>query len=329
MELTWEQWKAMKKNLRRYLGATGWILFVYYLIMNGAVLGWAVFEMLLGMAGNIMQGDPGAMEEAAVQAANSGWGYFLAVMIGLLILLLWKKPRYFRDELCAEGKPMGFGTFLGITCVFLGGQIISQISIVIMELILNGFGYTVMEGVEALSLDTDNFSMFLYAAVLAPISEEILFRGLIQRRLMPYGKRFAILCSALTFGLFHGNLIQTPFAFAVGLVLGYVAAEYSIGWAVVLHMMNNLVLSDLLNRIAEWLPEEIAGMIIWAILMALAVAALIIVIVKRQDIRQWRSQEQMNRMCLKCFFFSGGMIVFGVVMVVMMVVTMFALVTPL
>lgn len=329
MELTWEQWKAMRKNLRRYLGATGWILLVYYLIINVAVIAWTLIEMLFSAAGNIFNGNPAALEQAAVQAAESGWGYFAAIAVGLVILLLWKKPRYFRNEIWADNKPMNFGTFLGITCVFLGGQLISQISIVLMELILNGVGYTLQEGIEALSVDTDNFSMYLYAAVLAPISEEILFRGLIQRRLMPYGKRFAIFCSAVTFGLFHGNLIQTPFAFAVGLVLGYVAAEYSVGWAILLHMVNNLVLSDVINRITECLPEEIAGLIAWAIFLVFAIAALIILIKKRDAIRQWRSREQMDGMCLKCFFFSGGMIVFTVVMVVMMVVAMFALVTPL
>ena len=329
MELTFEQWKTMKRNLRRYLGATGWILLIYYLIMNVAVIGWAVVEVLVSMAGNIVQGDLNALEQAALQAAESGWGYFLAAAVGLLILLLWKKPRYFREEIWAEAKPMKFGTFMGITCVFLGGQMISQITVVALETILNAFGYSIMEGIEALSVDSSNFSMFLYGAVLAPITEEILFRGLIQRRLLPYGKRFAILCSALTFGLFHGNLIQTPFAFAVGLVLGYVAVEYSVGWAVVLHIVNNLVLNDLINQLTSCLTEVVAGILVWAILLAFAVGAVIILIRKREDIRQWRQQERMDGMCLRCFFFSGGMTVFTVLMAVMMAVTMFALVAPL
>ena len=329
MELTWEQWNKMRKDLRRYLGATGWILIVYYLIMNVAVIAWMVFETIFAMTGSILQGDVEAVEQAAYKAAESGWGYLVAVAVGLLILLLWKKPRYFRDEIWAKGKPMEFGTFLGITCVFLGGQLVSQITMVSTELVLNGFGYTIMEGIEALSVDSSNFSMFLYGCILAPISEEILFRGLIQRRLMPYGKRFAILCSALTFGLFHGNLIQTPFAFAVGLVLGYVAAEYSIGWAMVLHMINNLVLGDVMTRLTSGLSEVIAGIVIWSVLMAFAVAAVIILIRKRREVQNWINHEQMDRMCLKCFFCSGGMITFITLMVIMMVVTMFTLVTPL
>ena len=329
MELTWEQWKQMKKNLRRYLGATGWILVVYYLIMNAAVIAWTVLEVAISSAGSILRGDPEAVEQATAMAMESGWGYWLAVAIGFLILLLWKKPRYFREDIWAENKPLGFQTFLGITCVFLGGQLISQICVVVMEVLLNGFGFTILEGIEELSVDTDNFSMFVYATLLAPISEELLFRGLIQRRLMPYGKRFAILCSALTFGLFHGNLIQTPFAFAVGLVLGYVAAEYSIGWAILLHMINNLVLGDTLTQMTKGLPEVVAGMIIWAVLVFFAIAAVIILIRKRENIRSWIRKEQMDGMCLRCFFLSGGMITFIILMLASMVMTMFALVTPL
>lgn len=329
MELSWEEWKAMRKRLRRYLGATGWILLLYYLIMNVSVIAWTFVEMIFSVAGNVMLGNPDALEEAAMQAAGSGWGYFLAAAIGLLILLLWKKPRYFREVIWAEEKPMQFGTFLGITCVFLGGQLISQICFVATELVLNGFGYTIAEGVEALSVDTDNISMFLYAALLAPISEEILFRGLILKRLMPYGKRFAIFCTAIAFGLLHSNPIQTPFAFAVSLVLGYVAAEYSVGWAIMLHVINNLVLSDVINVLTAGLPEQIAGILVWIILVGFAVTALIILIRKREKIREWMQQEQMNGTCLRCFFSSGGMIVFMAVMAVMMVVNMFMLVSPL
>ena len=38
-------------------------------------------------------------------------------------------------------------------------------------------------------MDTDNFIMFLYAGILAPITEEILFRGVVQRTLLPWGRR--------------------------------------------------------------------------------------------------------------------------------------------
>ena len=329
MELTWEEWKAMKKGLRRRMGVTGWTLLVYYIILNVAVFAWVFAETLLRSMKFMLTGDFLAMEQAAYQAAESGWGYFLAAAIGFLILLLWKKPRFWKEEIWARGRPMKCGRFFGILCVFLGGQLLSQIMVVVLELLLNCFDLTIMEGMEALSVEPDNFSMFLYSGLLAPIAEEILFRGLIQRSLMPFGKKFAIFCSAFTFGLFHGNLIQTPFAFVVGLILGYVASEYSIGWAMLLHMINNLVIADSLSRLTSGLPEEAAALIIWGILLFFGVAGAVVLTVKRKAIRNWLSREKISRTYLGCFFSSAGMIAFMVVMGVMMIVSLFMMITPM
>ena len=327
--MTWEEWKAMKKGLRRHLGVTGWTLVIYYIILNVSVFLWVFAESLLKSMRYILSGDMLAMEQALYEASESGCGYFLAALIGFVILLLWKKPRFWRQEIWARGKPMTCGSFFGILCVFLGGQLISQLMLVGLELVLNLFGLTIVEGVEALSVDPDNFSLFLYAGLLAPITEEILFRGLIQRSLLPFGKRFAIFCSAFTFGLFHGNLIQTPYAFLVGLVLGYVAAEYSIGWAMLLHMINNLLIADSLNRLTAGLPEEAAAIVVWAVLLFFGVAVIVVLISKRKDIRVWRQQEMINRTYLGCFFSSAGVIVFLIMMTIMMVVSLYLMITTI
>ena len=64
---------------------------------------------------------------------------------------------------------------------------------------------------------------FLLGCVIAPLAEEFLFRGLLLNRLLPLGERFAIVASALCFGLFHGNVNQFFYAFGVGVVLACVA----------------------------------------------------------------------------------------------------------
>ena len=69
----------------------------------------------------------------------------------------------------------------------------------------------------------------------------MLFRGLILRTLRPFGKRFAIVMSAVLFGMFHGNLLQAPCAMVIGLLFGYAAMEHSILWAVALHVFINQV----------------------------------------------------------------------------------------
>jgi membrane protease YdiL (CAAX protease family) len=101
----------------------------------------------------------------------------------------------------------------------MGSQMVNSLWLTGLELVMNLFGSSMMPMLEMVSGSTGSFSMFLYGAVLAPISEELLFRGYILRALRPYGKRFAILGSAILFGLFHGNLLQGPYAMLVGLVI--------------------------------------------------------------------------------------------------------------
>lgn len=327
MELTYERWQ--KKQLRRSFSTTGWTLAVYYLIMNVAVFVWVFVEMIVGMMGSLFSGNADGIMNTATDAAESAGGYFLAIAVGLVILLLWKKKRFWREEIWAKGKPMRVGSFFAILCIFLSVQSVYQSLATALELFLNTFGLSIIEGMGSMAVDSGNFGMFLYAGILAPIAEEILFRGLIQKSLMPYGKKFAIFCSAFTFGIFHGNLLQSPYAFLVGLVLGYVAAEYSIAWAMVLHMINNLVIADLLSRLTMGLPEIAAGLIVSGIIWAFTIAAVVVAIVKRREISAYLRRERMNGLYLRCFFSSPGMIVLMVVMGLSMVVTAFMLITPL
>ena len=262
-------------------------------------------------------------------ANGEGWGYLTATMLGLLVLLVWKKPRFWIEEIWAKGKPMKAGQFFWILCVFMSAQSVYQTMTSSIELFLNSYGFTMMEGLEAMNPDMGSFSMFFYAGIAAPLAEELIFRGFIQRTLMPYGKKLAILGSAFTFGIFHGNLLQTPYAFLVGLVLGYVAMEYNIGWAMVLHMINNLVVADILTRLTMGLDQMLQGLIITFIVSLFAVGAIIILICKRREIKSYISSEKIQSDCLHSFFINGGMITLMVLMLINIIASFFMIITPI
>ncbi len=327
--MTHEEWKEARKGVKRYMSVSGWALLIYYFLLNASVIGFMIVEVVAKLLQGVVSGDDASIENAIIQASESAWGYFIAAAIGMLILLIWKKPRFLKEKIFAKGAPMKAGSFLAIACIFIGGQMVFQLGTTVLELILNVFGYTISEGLASLETDPDNFSMFLYAGILAPITEEILFRGLIQRTMLPFGKKFAILVSSLTFGLFHGNLIQTPYAFAVGLVLGYVAAEYNILWAMVLHMINNLVLGDLLYRILGGFPDETVNMIIWGIILFFTVAAVILMIIKRKEIAAYLRAERLIGPYVRCYFSCAGTITLLVVLGLNTLIATFAMITPL
>jgi membrane protease YdiL (CAAX protease family) len=180
-----------------------------------------------------------------------------------------------------------------------------------------------MEAMESASANVETFSMFLYMGILAPVTEEILFRGLVQRSLMPYGKKFAIFGSAFLFGIFHGNLVQTPYAFLVGLILGYVASEYSIAWAMLLHLINNMILGDSFNRLTSSMPEELANLIFLIIVGGCAVAGIIVMICKRKKIAADLGDIKISGRCVGCFFTNFGIIVLTILMVGKMILMLF------
>lgn len=80
----------------------------------------------------------------------------------------------------------------------------------------------------------------LFAVVLGPIMEELTFRKLLIDRMRTIDKPAAVLFSALAFGLFHGNLSQFFYAFALGIFFGFLYVKTGrIRYTIVLHILVN------------------------------------------------------------------------------------------
>lgn len=93
-------------------------------------------------------------------------------------------------------------------------------------------------------------------AVLPALLEELVFRGYILRAMRPYGDWYAVLVSALLFSLMHGNIKQIPFAFIVGLALGWLLIYTNNIWlSVTVHFCNNC-LSVLMQYFGDKIPSE-------------------------------------------------------------------------
>lgn len=301
--------KTINKRLRREFSGVGWALVVYYFILNLLVIG----AMAVDALGEMLRSGFGAMPDMT-QAADNGWGYLLAIFVGLAVLHAWKGREFWRGEIFAREKPMTLADFVMLLCLVVGVQLVNSLWITLLEAVANAFGGSFLELLEEVSGRTNSVSMFLYSGIFAPVSEEIFFRGYVLRTLKPYGKRFAVVASALLFGLFHGNLLQTPYAFLVGLLLGYAAVEYSIGWAVALHMFNNLVLAELFSRLLTLVPEFFGSLLQLTIIGGAFVAGVVILVQNRRAIRAYIRGEWIDRRVLKCFFTNAGILVLTALM---------------
>lgn len=67
----------------------------------------------------------------------------------------------------------------------------------------------------------------LAVVIMAPIVEELMFRGLVYKRLRRDIKpAYAILISSLLFGVYHMNVVQGLYAFVIGALMAYVYEKY-------------------------------------------------------------------------------------------------------
>ncbi len=115
-------------------------------------------------------------------------------------------------------------------------------------------------------------------SIIPALSEEFAFRGIILSRLRKYGDGFAVFISALLFGLLHGNIVQIPFAFIVGLGLAFVTIKTSsIVPAIITHFLNNLS-SVIISIIEEnkLMSEEIADGFYYLFLIIVFILAVFI-----------------------------------------------------
>ena len=107
--------------------------------------------------------------------------------------------------------------------------------------------------------------LFVLTVILAPVFEELIFRKLLLDRLSVYGNKFAIIVTAVAFGLFHGNLDQLFYATLGGLVLGYVAVKsgnwlYSVGLHMVMNFIGGMIPALMSDSIAKY--TELSEMVL-------------------------------------------------------------------
>jgi len=85
-----------------------------------------------------------------------------------------------------------------------------------------------------------NYIEFIVAVIIAPIVEEILFRGVMLHRFtIKWGIKWAIMASSIIFALFHADIIGA-FIFAIVMCILYIKTA-SILVPILAHIINNLL----------------------------------------------------------------------------------------
>ncbi|MCM1025764.1 MAG: CPBP family intramembrane metalloprotease [Roseburia sp.] len=182
--------------------------------------------------------------------------------------------------------PMGLLLQFGISSVL---SLIEAVAPQVME------GYN--ELMELAGLGEMSPLAMIAVSIMAPLSEEVLCRGVILRLAERVSPRFwvANFIQALAFGILHGNLVQGSYAFLLGLLLGYLYGKYRNIWlCMLLHGAMNLS-SYLVNPFYMLFPESA---LLPVFLVVLAASIVLFVLCLRPYLTKKQGQESKTSLTL-------------------------------
>lgn len=188
-----------------------------------------------------------------------------AVATPVMLLILYALPKaphnetYVQNGETREKSPFTVGKFLLLLLIAMGLMYIgSFIGSTIMAILSQITGHDYQNDLASIVNESPVWMTFIGTVICAPIGEEFLFRKLLIDRTRRWGDLISILISALTFGLFHGNLFQFFYAFFIGAILAYIYTRTGkLRWCMAMHAAVNFLGSILIPWITSFIPTDI------------------------------------------------------------------------
>lgn len=187
------------------------------------VCGQSLREALQAYAAGAMSKDAGALIAASV-------------VEGLVVLLVFVRAGW-------------FNTRTGYIATRPWGVMVWSVLVAVGALVPMGVLQEVLPGTNDLLGETFKAIMshpagYLAVGLIAPLVEEVVFRGAILRALLDRfgGRWMPIVISAALFAIVHGNPAQMPGALILGIVMGWMYSHTrSIVPSLIVHWVNNSV----------------------------------------------------------------------------------------
>ena len=239
-------------NFLRTAGVIALLLVVYSLLqalfVGVAMAGYLVYDIINGsLSPSIFSNVEALIENPVIKAHEidaMAAGMFLSAAAMLLFIHVTKLFRLRKSLFTSMAvRPLLLSTALVFTVIPTFNVLVQWFPLEdLLENEFVGLTHTVM-GAFTIS-------------VLAPLLEEVLFRGAIQGCLMRfYGRPWpAIITAALVFGIIHWNPVQVVYASLFGIVLGWIYYRTgSLLYVIVGHVLNNTfaVITTVLGSGAE------------------------------------------------------------------------------
>ncbi|WP_297422052.1 CPBP family intramembrane glutamic endopeptidase [Clostridium sp.] len=301
--MNYNEAKIMRKSIKREFNKLGLAILMKELIANIVIFICMLVIMVIELLKqkNVDKLD---FEKIVSNPTYIGIMSIIAAIISISPFLIYRGRKFFNYDLRVENKKFKLKTVVLSIIVLLSVNSALVLFSNGLEHILNLMGLSANSALEALeSLNELTVPTIIYSCLVAPVVEELIFRGAVLRSLEKYGKRFAILISGLLFGLMHGNFFQIFMAMGVGIILGYLAIEYSIKLTILLHIINNVCV-EILSQISTNVSGNKANIIDLTITVVSVIVLVIAFIRNKNNIKEWLLENRIEKGIMFKFFTS-------------------------
>lgn len=216
-----KKWKKICYGCLPFLAAFVLMYMLTFLFLMGSVAVWCIFHY------EQISADGNAVSNLLL---NEAWlkemqilGNCFVYLVLCFVFAIWYKRAFL-----SKGEEQ-HGSRKGIPVSIFGGAVVFGVSIqcfcsYALNLLLPLFPRIQRDYMALMdSMGTGQGMIpLIYMGILAPVVEELVFRGLIlgyEKRELPFW--CANFIQAFLFGLYHQNIVQFVYAFFIGLLLGY------------------------------------------------------------------------------------------------------------
>ena len=165
----------------------------------------------------------------------------------------------------------------------------------------------------------------IFAGILSPIIEEMMFRGVMLNKLRRYGDKVTIITTAVLFGLFHGNFSQFFYAVALGMVFAYVTLKTgTIKYSIILHIVVNIIGSIILPAVIGDGSNVVVVGCVGLLLLTIVIVGLVLLIKNRKNISLLDGEIKLEKGTeFKTIWINVGMILYVAICLFSMISILF------
>ena len=229
-------------NLRKFYSIGGWcFLFQFVLANTGAMLLSTLISSLISGSGRLMS-PAEASDYMHSSSITAGISMLVYMIFNVTVALFGMKWAGIRKSSLIHTKKFTAGKAVQYCLAALLIWVVMLYASTGIGLIFEKFGYTTktISTAEMARTPLGFAVLTLYTSIIAPITEEFLFRGMLLRVFSKANQRFAVFATAFLFALSHKNIPQFLIAFGVGIFLAHITLIHgSIIPSIIVHIFIN------------------------------------------------------------------------------------------